>query len=664
MLRNTHILARVRGLAKFTPCLVAALLIAGWNTTLAENTAPEIANAAIPDVPSEPPSTHDTPKTEESVSPEDAAAEAKKQNRGWDPPPVNHSPTPASPTPPKEAVEPVRPKSKTTIIDLQSYLFSQNATFKNQAGEEGSVELINLNEKINMWFILKVTWPKDKTTTQYHIENAYPESQRLGLSANFPNGIIISKIDKDNKAEQNCPLWASESQSPLREASAKSQPHVLLCDGKLFLRNKIEGYRTLKEWAVEFLRDNVWGGETITTMVKETIYKDKYLISADDGDKEPSTGHFRGQHFPQDAKVDREFSGVLLEPKELGLTVDNRDNSENKMFSGRWYELKGRQGIFVSMMAPEHIDRDILEANKKTTGSIDSIEAKAISYATAFDLNQYKVHFVVGTEHPRVDWSERALDKVRTKQPGPDGIGTIDPIIATGIVNPLEAKRIISTFTGGFKRSHGAFRWGSLATKNFGSHYGFIESGVVFSKLQEDLATIAVLKDDRVIMKTWKAEDNVMLPDIKFARQNGVPILETDPTTNLPKPGDLVSNWTLGNWSGSQEMKFRTLRAGLCLATKGESQFLIYAYFSSATPVAMAKVFAAYGCQYAMHLDMNALEHTYLAIYLPNSHGELFPYHLITGMAVLDQRLKGNIPRFVGYPDNRDFFYLTTKEGH
>ena len=88
-----------------------------------------------------------------------------------------------------------------------------------------------------------------------------------------------------------------------------------------------------------------------------------------------------------------------------------------------------------------------------------------------------------------------------------------------------------------------------------------------------------------------------------------------------------------------------------------------YAYFSSATPVAMAKVFGAYGCEYAMHLDMNALEHTYLAIYLPDSNGEQFPHHLITGMAVLDQRLKGNIPRFVGYPDNRDFFYLTTKDG-
>ena len=29
----------------------------------------------------------------------------------------------------------------------------------------------------------------------------------------------------------------------------------------------------------------------------------------------------------------------------------------------------------------------------------------------------------------------------------------------------------------------------------------------------------------------------------------------------------------------------------------------------------MAVVLAAYGCQYAMHLDMNAPEHTYFALY-------------------------------------------------
>jgi hypothetical protein len=86
-------------------------------------------------------------------------------------------------------------------------------------------------------------------------------------------------------------------------------------------------------------------------------------------------------------------------------------------------------------------------------------------------------------------------------------------------------------------------------------------------------------------------------------------------------------------------------------------QFFLYAYFSSATPSAMARVFQAYRCRYAMLLDMNALEHTYLAVY--RRRGEnLLVQHLIQGMSALDKSEAGQyMPRFLGYADNRDFFY-------
>ena len=118
----------------------------------------------------------------------------------------------------------------------------------------------------------------------------------------------------------------------------------------------------------------------------------------------------------------------------------------------------------------------------------------------------------------------------------------------------------------------------------------------------------------------------------------------------------------MGNWSGSSDRAFRTLRAGFCLAQNQDRRFLIYGYFSSVTPTAMARVFQAYGCRYAMHLDMNALEHTYLSIYSTDKKGDPTPEQLIEGMKVLDERFKGNVPRFIGYPDNRDFFYLTRED--
>jgi hypothetical protein len=76
----------------------------------------------------------------------------------------------------------------------------------------------------------------------------------------------------------------------------------------------------------------------------------------------------------------------------------------------------------------------------------------------------------------------------------------------------------------------------------------------------------------------------------------------------------------------------------------------------------MARVFEAYHCTYAMLLDMNALEHTYLALYHRQA-AQFDVQHLIQEMSVLDKSNKGQIaPRFVGYADNRDFFYLLRKE--
>jgi hypothetical protein len=123
----------------------------------------------------------------------------------------------------------------------------------------------------------------------------------------------------------------------------------------------------------------------------------------------------------------------------------------------------------------------------------------------------------------------------------------------------------------------------------------------------------------------------------------------------------LVNSWGPGNWSGSSEEHLRTLRAGACLLGSATRRFLLYGYFSTATPSAMARVFQAYGCQYAMHLDMNALEHTYFAVY-SHKNARIAVQHLIEGMAEVDRKGGEELaPRFLSFPDDRDFFYLTRK---
>jgi hypothetical protein len=58
---------------------------------------------------------------------------------------------------------------------------------------------------------------------------------------------------------------------------------------------------------------------------------------------------------------------------------------------------------------------------------------------------------------------------------------------------------------------------------------------------------------------------------------------------------------------------------------------------------------------------MNALEHTYLALYR-HKESKFRVQHLIEGMSQLDKGGDGQyLPRFVGFPDNRDFFYLLRK---
>ena len=137
---------------------------------------------------------------------------------------------------------------------------------------------------------------------------------------------------------------------------------------------------------------------------------------------------------------------------------------------------------------PEAIAAPGSRQASRTVNELDSVEAGALDYMVAIDLSQFDLGFALGTDHPRVGWSDRVLESARNpKLPGPDGIGSVAPLVVNGMVNPPTVERAAATFAGGFKREHGAFRYGALALQNHGSHYGFIEQGVIFSKLQPRL---------------------------------------------------------------------------------------------------------------------------------------------------------------------------------
>ncbi len=559
----------------------------------------------------------------------------------------------AGPGVPAQARETDRPA---TVLDLQVFRTVGSVNVDLPDGTTAGLTLINLNPNVNQWYILQVKRNGTSGLEEYHLENPYPKEQRLVLDQKSPDNLLFSLAGE----AYTCRPWSFSGDGELETARKSRQASAPLCDGKIYLRNPTRGHRTAIETVTDFLRDKLPGGESVVGFVKDTFFQDAYLENARIAEASAERPAASIPDVPAPATIDPLYANKLLGTPELGIEVEK---STAGMLAGRWYGVRDNPGIFVSLIQPGAVAPEILKSHANLVSRLDRVEAGALVYLVAYDLDRFDLGFAVGTDHPRVGWSERTLEQMRVAGlPGPDGIGTISPLVATGIVNPVEAARTVSTFTGGFKRSHGAFKYGDFASRSRGSHYGFIEKGAVLSTLQPGLATLLVEDDGAVEMKSWSEADNQRLGQISQARQNGVPLLEWDAASQKPVPGALVARWGAGNWSGSADTKLRTLRAGAAIQQTDSGRFLIYGYFSTATPSAMTRVFQAYNCRYAMHLDMNALEHTYLALYhREGSH--LLVQHLIRGMDVLDKSDKGvYIPRFLGYSDNRDFFYVMRRE--
>jgi len=547
------------------------------------------------------------------------------------------------------------------VLDLQPFREGESAIAEGPGGRRGVATLTNVSPRINAWFVLTLDWG-ERGTAAYHLENPDPAAQTLRLGPAGVPGVELSSAGKTSL----CQLWSGDGPTPLETARRSAQPYAPLCGGRLYLRNQVRGYETKIERATDFLRDHVWGGDAIVGVVKDKLYRDRFLDTGAAATPLAPTVPRSGADAPQSAAPRTAAVQVAAEPPvlpdRLGIQLEQPVAA---LQPGSWYAIRNFPGGYISFVRPRDIAPDVLRANRGAVNELDEVESKALAYLIAFDLSNFDLGFALGTDHPRVGWSERVINAVRDESlPGPDGIGTIAPLVVNGIVAPALAGRTAATFTGGFKRQHGAFRYGAFAERNHGTHYGFIEQGAVLSKLQPGLSTLYVLDDGTVGMKTWTAQDDTLLARIKFARQNGVPLVEYDPRTGKPVAGALVTRWGPGNWSGSADEKLRSLRAGICLQETDTKRFLVYGYFSTATPSAMALVFQAYGCRYAMHLDMNALEHTDLAVYLPNGT-PADAQHLIRGMEEVDKKSGGRtLARFLEVPDDRDFFYLVRKDRH
>ncbi len=520
------------------------------------------------------------------------------------------------------------PVGRTTILELQSFRSSETA---NVAG--GSATLVNINPNSNSWLLLTLGGGRGV----YHLENADPIGQHIHLADGKSGPVITTATDTIA-----CDLWASGA---LQKAAASHLPYAPLCEGRIYLRNRVAGNFTDLEAVTEFLRLNVWGGDDLVSFVRGTFYQDAFretgATTAGDG------GQGAAGEAPPNATVRPEAANQLVSAPNFGIEVEGAP--AHQLALGRWYRVRDLPGVYAGMIRPSAVSADIVTASDGGINKLDGVESSALVDVTAFDLSQFELSFSLGTDNPRLNWS--FIDR-HAGGPGPDGIDSAAPLVTNGLVSPAVLARVVATFAGGFKREQGAFRAGIYE----GVHYGFVEQGVVFSKLQPNVATLYALDDGSVHMETWGEEKNKFLAHVRYARQNGVALIENG------QPGALVKSWAAGNWSSSGDLQLRTLRAGACIVESGGKSYLLHAVFSTATPSAMELVFQAYGCRYAMLLDMNALEHSYLALYA--RHGDkLVVEHPMQGMSASD-RASGTkvLPRFLGVPDNRDFFALIRRK--
>jgi hypothetical protein len=518
------------------------------------------------------------------------------------------------------------------VVEFQPFRAELTGT-----GADGTaLRLVSLNPYTNAWFLLDTG--TGRNLARWHLENAAPELFTVSL------GSAGDALTIDSAAGTvTCAPWEGE----LAEARRAGLPYAPICEGRLFLRNRGSGSRTMRESVTDFLRSYVPFGEDLITLIKGTLYEDAFLQTSlvVDTDEAGAAVDLLGQ-----ARLGR--SGVMRTQMQVDLIGTER----GRMEAGSWYAVADAPGIYASVVQPGMVHPEILNRRNEANG-LDGVENTADVHLFAYDMGRFDLRYEVGTDHPAVNWSPRP--SVARRLPGPDGFANLDPLAMTGMLNPVLTDRVAAIFAGGFKREHGAFRAGPMAGTNQGHHYGFVVHGTVLSRLQPGLATMIAMDDGTIDLRTWTEGDNALLPRIRFARQNGTPLVEPGPEG--ARAGENVRSWMGGNWSGSAEAQLRTLRSGACLREVEGRQFLIYAVFSSATPSGMTRTFQAYGCDYAMLLDMNSLDLTYAAVYARRPGTEGFEVlHLDRRMAESDSRgrdgrLRG---RFVEFSDNRDFIYL------
>ena len=226
----------------------------------------------------------------------------------------------------------------------------------------------------------------------------------------------------------------------------------------------------------------------------------------------------------------------------------------------------------------------------------------------AFDLNHTRLKFVLGSEEPyNPDSPER-----------------------DGLIPPEDKKpgRLLATFNGGFKATHG--------------HFGAMARGIEALPPRDGYGTIAMYSDGRVAIGAWGEE---ILPSSELSawRQNG-PLVIDDGQIN----GEIYNNNPM-DWGYTVDDVSPTLRSGMAISADGAT--LYYLAGDKMTMEDLANSMEAVGAANGIQLDINNYWVNFVA--LRSQAGQ------IVAEPLLPDLMKENLDRYL-YPYTRDYFYITT----
>ena len=537
------------------------------------------------------------------------------------------------------------PSSTKNIVDFQAHKTSEILKVANGA----TIELINLNEELNIWYLVKLTDTNGYTST-YQLQVSDPKAAKGALhltkeQLELPGSEKSRNACKDFTNAKNKNIFET-LQGNFDRANNNSNYFNALCDGHVFLinpRHRPPEEEKTKDKIADIARQSSVG-RAIANIAKNSPMGNKPENVQTDATRSALKSETVVTIPSAKVNSDEEPRSVELSKTNIHLALQGDPTS---VTLGQWYSSKEHPDVKVSLFSPDMASSEVakLAPTAFENRSAAHSQNKSLAYLIAFNTQKSKLGYVAGISD--------ATGNCDGGKPAPDGFDDSTPLVQNGMVSPDHQSHLLSTFNAGYLRPDACMRKGPLE----GKHWGFVQNGVVFSKLQPGLATLVTYKDGKTDILEWPENAAALATKVKDARQNATPVISgRDPKTGLGIPGNTVGgkDFISRNWTNDVDDK--RMRSGACMLQSGTDEHLVFAYLPSGTVKDLAEVFGSYGCRSGMQLDENIERSGDVSLITHNASGEMENKECLHKHCLKD-RIEKEITG-VTKGSRRDFFYI------